>query len=455
MKRAVIICLISVLTASFSFAQTTSDTTGLYLDFPVLDLPYQTHAAKTTGNFFAGYANPSMTLSLAMSNNLYGSVHWGIKKLIKTKSEFQNILFTNLIATGFDLLTFYTPLGMGWLHEEYHRAVMTRRGINSFNDMNTFPFGKSLIYVRKVKDEDLIMLSDHYKQDFRRLMIAGNEGQFHQIQTLQKNNFYLNQDLPNISLYWMSTMINIGYLMQSGSDAFDKKIDESNEMDGADISKRDFTGADFTTWTDALFHPDKPYTDRGIHPSGVGINRYIKPSQLSDDALNYLQKQGYLHWLNVLSPHLFGFSKIRLKTTENGNYYGNFAIRHLLTPFGNDITLDIFYQTPKHNFFFALHNYNNLHSTFFGVECALIDEQFFENKLLLTGRSMLWLQPHEQSFFTKKPSFGGMLSIRGAYGFGCWFPYIAVEGKTAGWLMGNPFLEENLSVNVGLSIRVK
>ena len=79
MKRAVIICLISVLTTSICFAQTISDTTGLYLDFPVLDLPYQTHAVKTTGNFFAGYANPSMKQSLAMSNNLYSSAHWGIK----------------------------------------------------------------------------------------------------------------------------------------------------------------------------------------------------------------------------------------------------------------------------------------------------------------------------------------------------------------------------------------
>ena len=455
MKRAVIICLISVLTTSICFAQTISDTTGLYLDFPVLDLPYQTHAAKTTGNFFTGYANPSMKQSLAMSNNLYGSVHWGIKKLIKTKSEFQNILFTNLIATGFDLLTFYTPLGMGWLHEEYHRAVMTRRGINSFNDMNTFPFGKSLVYVRKVRDEDLIMLSDHYKQDFRRLMIAGNEGQFHQIQTLQKNNFFLNQDLPNISLYWMSTMINIGYLMQSGSDTFDQMIDESNEQDGADISKRDFTGADFTAWTDALFNPDKPYTDRGIHPSGVGINRYIKPSQLSDEALTYLQKQGYLHWLNVLSPHLFGFSKFRFKSNENDDYYSNFAIRHLLTPFGNDITLDIFYQNQEYNIFVTLHNYNNFHSSFIGIECAIIDFRYLNNKLFFTGRSMFWTQPKDQSFFTKQHSIGGMLGIHLSYRLGCWFPYIAVDAKTAGWVMGNPYLEKNISVNVGLSLRMK
>ncbi|HOF16969.1 MAG TPA: hypothetical protein PLF32_04295 [Bacteroidales bacterium] len=455
MKRYLIIILTLISTTSISFTQTTTDTTGLYLEFPLFDIPYQIHASKTTGNFFFGYANPSMNLALAMSNNLYGSAHWGITKIITTKSEFKNILFCNLIAVGFDLLTFYTPLGMGWLHEEYHRAVMTRRGINSFNDMNCFPVGKSLVYVRKVTDENLIMLSDYYKQDFRRLMIAGNEGQFHQIQTLQKNNFYLNQDLPNIALYWMSSMINIGYLNKSGSDAFNKTIDESNKQDGADIGKRDFTGADFTAWADALFYPDKPYSDRGIHPSGVGINRYIKPSQLSSEARSYLRKQGHLHWLNLLSPHLVGFPKIKLKSTEKGNYYGNFAIRHLLTPFGNDIALDVFYQTPEYNFFFALHNYNNLHKSFFGLECAIIDQAFLQNKLLISGRTMLWIQPKEQAFLAKKASFGGMLGFRASYGIKCWYPYIAVEGKTGGWLMGNPFLEKNISMNMGISLRIK
>ena len=165
-------------------------------------------------------------------------------------------------------------------------------------------------------------------------------------------------------------MTNIIYLNQSGDDIFNERIDEANAKEGTDISSRDFTGADFTTWVDALFFPDKPYTDRGLHPSGVGINRYIKPSQLSDEAISYLKKQGNLHWLNILSPHLVGFPKIKLKSTENGNYYGSFAVRHLLTPFGNDINLDIFYQTPKHNFFFAFHNYNNLNSSFFGLEGA-------------------------------------------------------------------------------------
>lgn len=455
MKQKLIIAIFSLLTSVNVICQTTSDTTGLYLDFPLFDFPYHSYSAKTVGNFFSGYANPSMKQSLAMSNNLYSSAHWGIKKLVKTKSKFKKKLFTNAIAASFDLLTFYTPLGMGWLHEEYHRAVMTIREINSFNDMNTFPFGKSFVYVRKISDENLIRLSDNYKPDFRRLMVAGNEAQYDQIRTLQKNDFFYNQNLPNIPLYWMSTMSNIIYVNQAGSDNFNEEVDKSNAADGTNIEKRDFTGPDFTAWADALFFPDKPYADRGIHPSGVGLNRYIKPSQLSPEARDYLQKQGNLQWLNLLSPHLFGFPKIKLKSTEKGTYYGSFALRHMLTPFGNDISLDLFYQTPSNNLFLTFHNYNNLNSSFFGLEGSIIDKPYFNNKLFLSIKTMIWVQPKNQSFRTSEGSLGGLLKVKNSYNLGLITPYVEIEGKTKGWVLGNVFLDNNVSLTMGLNLRIK
>lgn len=447
----VIICLFIYQTA---FAQGSKDTIGLYLDLPLIDLPYQSYASKTTGNIIEGYANPSMQQSLAMSNNLYGSAHWGIKKLIKTDSEFNNILFRNGAAAAFDLFSLYIPFGVGWLHEEYHRAVMTVYEINSFNDMNTFPFGSNEVSVRKVLDEDLVRLSDNHNPDFVRLMTAGNEAQYHQIQTLQKENFFYNQDLPHIPLYWISTFTNIIYVNESAADSFDDLVDEINESDGADVAKRDFTGPDFTAWVNSLFYPTVPYSDRGLHPSGVGINRYIKPSGLTDESREYLEKQGNLQWLNILSPHLFGFPKFKLRSTESGDYFGSFSIRHLLTSFGNDISLDIFYQTPNHNLFFSLHNYNNRNSSFGGIEVALIDEPYAHGKLLISGRGMLWIQPENQSFNTNNGSIGGLLGLKTTYSSGLINPYFNIEGKTEGWVMGNEFLEYNISFILGLEFRI-
>ncbi len=450
-----VLMLFAMNQVSLAQSQNQAQSVGLILDFPVLDFPYQRYAANTTGDLLSGYANPSMSQSLAMSNNLYASAHYGIKKLIKPKNKFVRALLQNGIAAGFDFFSSYIPLGMGWLHEEYHRAVMTRREINSFNDMNTFPFGKAAVYVRDIKDEDLIRLSNNHKSDFIRLQSAGLEAQYHQIQTLQKQNFYYNQNLPHIPLYWLSTLNSIVYVLDSGNgDYFDNLIDEANPKE-KDIAERDFTGPDFTAWASALFNPDRPYEARGKHPSGVGINRYIKPSDLSQEELDYLQKQGSLQWLNVISPHLFGFPKIKFKSSPKGDYFGSFAVRHLLTSFGNDISLDVFYQSPKNNLFFSLHNFNNLNTAFWGAEAALIDQKLLNDKLLLSGRGMIWTQPENQSFTTKESSFGGLFSLRGTYAFGQWLPYVELEGKTEGWVMGNVFLEDNISLRGGISLRLE
>jgi hypothetical protein len=436
--------------------QTYSDTTRLNLDFPLVDWPYQRYAAETRNSFIKSYANPSMRQSVAVSNSFYSAAHYGIEKLVKMKDPVVRIILANTLIAGFDYFSSFIPFGLGWLHEEYHRAVMTKRGINSFNDINTFPIGSSSVAVSRIKDEELVRLYNEHRTDFIRLQTAGIEAQYYQTQILQKNNFYYNQRLQHIPLYWLHTINSADYVTNSGDpEAFDKLVDDFIEKEGADISKRDFTGPDFTAWVNALFHPERRYQDRGVHPSGVGINRYIKPSQLSTEERDYLKKQGGLQWLNLLSPHLFGFPKIKIKSNKKGNYYGNFAVRHLLTTFGNDISLDIFYQTPKTNYFFAVHNYNNKNASFLGLEGAIIDKPLLEDKLLLSGRAMVWTQPDNQSFTEKKGSLGGLVNLRGALNLGMWSPYVEIEGKTKGWVMGNVFIEDNVSVIAGLNLRIK
>ncbi|MFN4081383.1 MAG: hypothetical protein ACK4NS_10825, partial [Saprospiraceae bacterium] len=380
----------------------------------------------------------------------------GIQKAIRPKNIFWRKFLTFGAVLGFDFISLNVPLGTGWLHEEYHRAVLTRREMNSFNDINTFPIGKSIVYVRKVKDEDLIKLSDQYTPDFIRLQSAGIEAQYQQVQQLQKNNFFYNQSLPNIPLYWLITLNSALYVLNSSSpDEFDATLEEANKLEATDISKRDFTGPDFTAWVNSLYFPDRPYADRGPHPSGLGINRYIKPSALSDEEIQYLRKQGVLQFLNLLSPHLFGIAKIKVKSSPKGDHYGNFAVRHLLTSFGSDLSFDVFYQTPRNNLFFSLHNYRNLNAAFFGLEGALIDKPLFDRSLLFSGKAMVWSQPKDQSFASKEGAFGGLLSVRGAYPFGRWAPFVEVEGKTKGWVMGNVFLDENISLRGGLALRIK
>jgi hypothetical protein len=91
-----------------------------------------------------------------------------------------------------------------------------------------------------------------------------------------------------------------------------------------------------------------PYSGRGPHPSGTGIDRYIKTTDLTDEELDYLQAQTYWHILNYLSPMLFFIDRIPISDT---GIYGNFAFRHLLTSFGTDISLNVFLKKDIYNIY--------------------------------------------------------------------------------------------------------
>lgn len=428
------------------------DSVKLKLDFPVFDWPHQYYAAKTTGSFLKGYANPSMAQSLSLSNNLYYAGHYGIRRSFENvRRPFWRKLGTRSAIAAFDILSTYLPFGYAWLHEEYHRAVLTRREANSFNGIYRFPVGQDVVAVSHVRDEDLERIADYHQPDFRRLQTAGIEGQLHQVQSLQKSNFYHHKQLPHLMLYWLSVTNNAFYVLACSSDTFDALVDKMNERDGATISNRDFTGPDFTAWADALFYPEKPYAHRGTHPSGVGYNRYIKPSQLTNEARDYLKKQGVLQFINFLSPMMFGKERIRLKSSYTGNHYGNFAFRHMLTPFGYDLSMDLFYQGPQNNLFFAVHNYHNRHKSFWGIESMVLNRALTET-IYTDIRIMLWQQPEALSFDAKKGQTGSLLGFRAhRYAYGRISPFIELEAKSTGWVMGNVFLQPNFSLRAGFS----
>ncbi|MCS7004587.1 MAG: hypothetical protein NZM38_04595 [Cytophagales bacterium] len=431
-----------------------SDSIKLLIEVPFVDFPYQSIATQTRKNFIKSYANPSMAQSLGLSAGLYCGVHYGVKQAFKTlKSGFLRkfLTYTGVAVADYFLMTL--PLGTAWLHEEYHRAVLTRRKINSFNDVYKFNITSPTIAVSRLKDGDLANLSDNYKADFRRLQTAGIEGEYHLVQRMQKYNFYYSQGLPHQIYYFLVTLNSAWYVSECATPQIDELIDEHNQKEGSNIEVRDFTGPDFTAWVDALFNPNVPYAARGTHPSGVGINRYIKYADLAPNERAYLKRQGNRQFLNFISPMMIGFNKIKLKSTEKGNIYGNFALRHILTPFGEDVCLDLYYQSPSEyakNIFFSIHNYSNYNESFMGLEFGIFRQSILK-KFELDTRLMLWNQPKNQDFYTTEQQTGGLLGLTVFYPVAQkWYPFAEIEGKTKGWVMGNVFLEENLSFRVGL-----
>lgn len=422
---------------------------AVYLDMPLVDLPSQIYAYRTTGGFFKSYMNPGMETAQAYSMDMYSAVHFGFKNIRIKKSIGAQAFVQRLLISGFDVLTQWLPLGVPWLHEEYHRGVMSQYGINSFNEVLTFPFGKSSIAVNRVKDEDLEMLCDRHHSDFVRLMSAGHEGEVQLIRNLQSNEFFYHQNLDNEVLYIMYSIQNIIYINSCARGGGDEGTRARNEVETT-IASRDFTGMDMNAWIDALCYPDKPYAARGIHPSGVGINRYIMYDDISEVGRKYLRRQVGLDIFNFLSPMMIGFSRIRLATTEAGNWYGNFAFRHYLTSFGDDVALDLYLQAPMFNVYATLHSYNNLDHHFAGLEAGLIDFPLLDNKMQIGGAVMFWVQPKDMSFYTAKGAVGGLVKARLSYHSRFIDPYLELGWKSKGWVAGNVCLNSCFSIRGGI-----
>jgi len=454
-KKILLILLISFFTASLPLsAQSDIFSPRLKLDLPLFDYPYQIDAMNTVDRgFFGSYANPSMNQSLAIATDLVSSIKFGMLYFYE-KSTMNKELKTLIYIAGLGLGSFllaYSPGGDGWVHEEFHRAVMTHYGINSYNEMNLFPIGAEIVSVDHIKDKDLIRLKKESPADMVRLQAAGIEGEYLLINNLQRNNFFYNQQLPNYLMYWMITINSHSYIIMSSSVDVEIETEKMNKKE-TKISSRDFTGFDMTGWVYDLFRPDEPYEARGIHPSGVGINRYRTTRDLTDDELSYLEMQSYLHFLNYLSPMLCGFQSIPL----GGGLTGNFAMRHLLTSFGSDVSAQFFLKYETFNVVFAYHIYLNYKNYFPAIEAELIDYPLYLGKfgMFLSPRIIFGMQPEDQKFKTEKPEFLGLFGLRIDFMLSKHFlPYLDFTAKTDGWVAGNVYLEKNISLIIGASLR--
>lgn len=424
-----------------------------------MDIPYYSDAIQTTqGSFFSSFVNPSMNQSLCFSASLYNGVHDGISRLFFNKKSqsmtWVKRLFYNLTVFGADFILTYSPGFNGWLHEEYHRSVMTRFHVNSFDDMNLFPVFESAVSVSHVKDEDLIRFKKESAADFIRMNVAGIEGEYLLVDKLEKENFFYEHDLPHEYLYLFSTLNSISYVqMCSQPEVVDPETDNFNLNEPA-IEERDFTGFDFLAWTYDLFRPDEDYTKRGIHPLGNGIDRYIKTTDLTNEELDYLWLQGKLQWLNMISPMIFGIKKIPIVRL---GIYANFSVHHFLTSFGNDISCNFFIKSRKNNFVFAYHSYQNYLRSFPALEFQMIDYKLDINKLhfLVSPRIITGFQPVSQKFMTDESAFFSFFECKiGFIATKNLIPVINFSCKANGWVAGNEFLNSNLSFRFGLSGRL-
>ncbi|MGZ3651716.1 MAG: hypothetical protein ACXWR1_05190 [Bdellovibrionota bacterium] len=390
-----------------------------------------------------GYSFPSMRQGLDLSTDYYENVHRWIGGTGNPWDETGR--FFGVI--GFDLFSYWLPLGSNWMRAEWHRSVLTRNEISSYDETYHFPVLSDSIKVTQISDTDLSRLKTDHPADFVRMESAGFESRMAQNLLVERHHFFDDADTFDQFLLWMNALNSTVYLSVCGSQAADVAIQKMQSAEGTDIGKRDFSGLDCTAWVYDLFRPNEAYSARGVHPSGVGINRYITHAQLGNRETEYLRRQQFLSLLNFADPFLYG------REGWTGKIFGqevrwNANVAHTLTSFGYVMDARLFVRHDLEKYLITLHNgfgsnYNP------GLSAEWIEHPIGDG-FAISGAFTVWPQPKGQRYEERNKQW--MVDASTEFLFR-WTPltatFFGVEAKTPGWMLGTPYLDGNLSVWTG------
>lgn len=418
----------------------------LRLDVPLFDFPQNTTLP---------YTAPSMRQALEISHDVYEISYWGIDKLgdkifiPKTKPytkwrKFTNATFKFGAGLAFSFYGSELPIPLGvWGHEEFHRSVL---GVNKINSKN----GNWILHrwdgtVYGVSDSTLNQLK---RNDYNELLYSYVSGVQYEVALNEKislQQFYKSRTLSKNSLMLYNAYYVFNYFRFSAGNLTDsvKKLAPPHENKLS--HERDFAGADLTAWAYDMFYPQRAYIIRDSFPNGEGVNRRIGFSDLSPEAQAYLKEQKNLSLLNFINPSLFFINRIRINTNFAFNLFTQYAPTH----FGNDIALFVPIQYKEFDVLVNLHQYTSRTNRSYGIGLGLYNFKItpkIESDITLN----VWEQP--TMFYGSHKLVGGSLGVKLNYNFSPAFSaYISGVGKTDGWMLGNPYLKNNISAQIGLN----
>ena len=449
----VILCLEMFFGSGFLGAQTAVvPDVKVSLDLVLTEYPF---------NFQFGYAMPSMAQSLSFTKSVDALVFYPQERFLDRIMINSDPIRKNTLKFSYffalEIFMFYLPLGDAWLHESFHQSVMKIHGIESYNEVYEFQFFSPSISVSHVKDEDLAALKAKSNPDFVRLHAAGNEANILLATELGETGFFRQEPwvVSRQTIIFMNLLNSSLYVQMCTTPAAEEKTKEMNQSEGSDIPSRDFTGLDFTAWIYDLFRPNEPYSARGLHPyGGLGIARYISPSQLTGEEKAYLSQQASLSFLNFIDTSFIpldlsvaGTDGVKIRTAGN--------LRYHMSSFGNSIQANLYLKRENLNLAFSYHNYTNKNNYFPGLEMKIVDYplEIGGMDFKFTPRVLGWLQPKNQSFTTGDFELGYLLDLKAAWGVTD-FSTLWIKGtkKSPGWVAGNEYLSEHFSLSAGLSL---
>jgi len=395
-----------------------------------------------------------MNQALEWSNDFYELGFWGIdalgNKLFNSGDRsgskwrtFSGNVFKYVLSLGFSRFGSELPIPLGvWGHEEFHRSVLGVRDISSINGNWLFNRWDGTVY--GISD---LTLGNFKTTDISHLLYSYVAGVQYEILMNEKNtlgDFYKQRSMTKAALILYNAYYVFDYFKFSTSSLSDSVKIDAPPNENKDPVYRDFAGADLTAWVYDMYNPDQPYTSRDNFPDGEGVNRRIGFSELSEEAQDYLVKQKKLSLLNFVNPAIFFIDGIKINDALAFNFFTQYAPTH----FGNDIAFYLPIRYRKYDMLFNAHRYGNRSGNGYGIGLGLYNFEL-SGKLQTDFTVNFWNQP--ESFFESGKISGGLLGLTTKYALTRTISgYVSVTGKSRGWLLGNPYLKSNISMQMGL-----
>jgi hypothetical protein len=350
-----------------------------------------------------------------------------------------------------------------WMHEEWHRAVLRRNAIPSTNGVyDPRSWVADAVKVHNVQDSDLIGLKRDYPADLVRLHAAGFESQDALAHRGTEAAFFHGpgpgaggahwgrlataHDLSAVFQMW-NELGSWMYLRRCLDPALDQQIDEI-AFDEPLMGDRDAIGPDCTAWALDRDTPSAPYDARGLHPTGLGVDRYVGPGDLSPAARAELERLSRLRLIGLLNPHLFFIDGFRIG--EGRDRWTAWA-RAVPTPWGVDVSVRGGLVIGEQRALFGLHAGVSDGPLVPAVELGWVDAPLAP-RWALDLQLLAGAQPRD--LLSSARGLAPFADLRARTSFRA-MPlldtWLELEGKTAGWVLGNAYLDPDLSVRAGVT----
>jgi hypothetical protein len=398
---------------------------------------------------FNGFGQPSMAQTMDTTRLLVEGGNWGIDVGGGALESLTHPVVRWLVEAPLLLLwngaTTSVPLGRTALHEAWHRAVLIHAGLRPETPLDGLRVVGS---VENVTDDALAAVHDNRRGDFLRFAMAGVEADTEFARGIQRDIFFDGRkpwrDIAALAItkwntfqYWSACASSL-------------RQDRASVAEDRDIATRESIGLDCTAWVYDLEQPG-PYTTRGTHPSGVGIDRERFADDLSARGQRFLQAGRWLSLLNFATPALFGFGRI---PGPAGSLWSAELVHHA-APFGHMVGSDARAIVDGRGYAVSFDVGFNAVTVFPAMSLALVrwPLQVGTREATVDVGLSGWLQPASPALdaTTHQPGAAAHVRLEWPVAPRLWLTAI-VDGKTAGWQPGIVSLDPAVNARIGFDV---